>query len=130
MTNIPRLVLLLAPALLAGCASAPVQMMRNPVYQGIGAAPAWQVAVGRRSIVLRLGEPGARASAHRYPGIRRGARGLKSWDAGDGIAVISVDARPGPCAHGDLVFEDHVRVRLSGRELAGCGGRLLGRERR
>ena len=125
-----RLAFLLVPGLLAGCASAPVQLMRNPVYQAIGAAPSWQVAVGRRSIVLRLGDSASDARAHRYPGTRRGAGGIKSWVAGGATAVISVDARPGPCAQGDLVFEDHVRVRLSGRELSGCGGRLLGRERR
>lgn len=113
----------------AGCASQPVQLMRNPVYQALGHEPGWQLAVGRREIALRFNAPGSRVA--RYGGVRHGARGIKSWDAGDGTMVVSVDARRGPCeAGGGLVFEDHVRVRLSGRELNGCGGRLLGRERR
>ena len=119
----------LAALAAAGCASQPVQLMRNPVYQALGHEPGWQLAVGRREIALRFNGPGSRAM--RYRDVRHGARGIKSWDAGGGTMVISVDARRGPCeAGGGLVFEDHVRVRLSGRELSGCGGRVLGRERR
>ena len=102
--------------------------MRNPVYQALGHEPGWQLAVGRREIALRFNAPDSRVA--RFGGIQPGVRGIKSWDAGGGIMVIGVDARRGPCEAGGMVFEDHVRVRLSGRELSGCGGRLLGRERR
>jgi len=61
--------------------------------------------------------------------LPRTVDGVKTWESGDGTSVISVEARPGPCTtEGGEIYGDHVRVRLSGRELTGCGGQLIGRE--
>ena len=52
--------------------------------------------------------------------------GFTLWQSGEGTQVIAIASRPGPCTgSGGRVYEDEVRVRLSGRELIGCGGRLV-----
>jgi uncharacterized membrane protein len=130
----PRLTLLLAlPALLAGCETArtpyaPVDQVR---YSAIGEDPFWLLTIGDDRIVLRLGNgPGTSASEAVWPRtLPRTVDGVTSWQAGDGTQVIGIEARPGPCTGSrGRRYEDQVRVRLSGRELAGCGGRLLGSE--
>jgi hypothetical protein len=50
---------------------------------------------------------------------------VRRWQSGD----ILIEARPGPCTAGVLAFTDRVRVVHHGRELSGCGGRLLRPER-
>lgn len=100
-------------------------------YSAIGHAPFWMVTIGDDRIVLRLGHDGGEW-AEEYDDIvfprtlPRTEGGFRTWEAGDGTAVITIQARPGPCegARGRR-YEDHVRVRLSGRELSGCGGRLV-----
>jgi hypothetical protein len=65
---------------------------------------------------------------HRYPRtLPRTVDGVRTWESGDGTAVISIEAFPGPCeASRGTRYRDRVRVRLSGRELNGCGGPRLG----
>ena len=131
-----RASLLLAPLLFlaAGCEThradpyAPVEDVR---YTAIGHDPFWMVTIGDDRIVLRTagdGEagPGDAGEAVFARTLPRTVDGVTTWESGDGTAVIAIEARPGPCeGAGGRRFADHVRVRLSGRELTGCGGRLL-----
>jgi hypothetical protein len=125
----PALILLAAAtALLAGCAStqlhAPVRHVR---YNAIGAEPFWLLTIGDERIVLSFGRQrgGMRDSVYRR-GPTRMEDGVRRWAGGEGAAVIGVEAWRRPCrGAGGAMFEDVVRVRLSGRELNGCGGRLV-----
>ena len=122
--------LLLSAAALAGCSSerpyAPVSDVR---YSALGHEPFWSLAIGDDRIVLTRAGPGKRESwrSQSYPRVLpRTVGGARTWELGEGTAVISVEARPGPCTGSrGTAYEDHVRVRLSGSELNGCGGRLL-----
>ena len=129
-----RLLLLLPLVLASGCETyshpyAPVETVR---YSALGEHPFWLLAIGDDRIVLRLGRDGADAGDPRQEAVwprtlPRTVDGVRTWTSGDGTNVISVEARDGPCSDsGDRRYEDHVRVRLSGRELIGCGGRMLG----
>ena len=128
-----RALLLLAPLLLAGgCATAPrpYNPVRQVHYSALGENPFWMVAIGDDRIVLRLsGENGAAAPEDLiWPRtLPRIVDGASTWESGEGTRVIAIESRPGPCtnARGQR-YEDHVRVRLGGRELTGCGGRLFG----
>jgi uncharacterized membrane protein len=128
---------LLVTTLLAGaCATRsrePYSPVRHVSYQAMGAEPFWVLTIGDDLIVLDAGlgaegtEGGGPATWPRT--LPRTVDGVKTWGSGDGTSVIGIEARPGPCTtEGAEIYEDHVRVRLSGRELTGCGGRLLGRE--
>jgi hypothetical protein len=115
---------------LAVACSAPPQPhapVREPDYTALGAEPAWLLTIGEERIVLSFGRQGGRMRDMVY---RRGAAriedGVRRWDGGEGVAVIGVEAWRRPCqGAGGATFEDVVRVRLSGRELNGCGGRML-----
>lgn len=130
-----RHLLPLAALALVGCAaddrSLPYAPVRHVQYSAIGSDPFWMVAIGDDAIVLTLGAEGGRADggleSYAYPRVLPRSDGdLRTWESGDGTGVITVQARPGPCdGAGGLRYEDHVRVRLSGRELSGCGGRHL-----
>ena len=125
---------LLGFALLAGCASprpyAPVADVR---YNAIGAEPFWLLTIGDDRIVLaRGGWEDGKLSEAVYPRVMaRREKDALIWDSGEGVQVIGIEARPGRCegARG-IVYEDRVRVRLSGAELNGCGGRILAGGRR
>ena len=120
--------------LLAGCATperpyAPVDQVE---YSAVGADPFWMATIGDDVIVLTLGaEPGSRdrLRSHEFPRVLPRVTGdVTRWESGEGTAVIAIEARPGPCtAPGGARYRDHVVVSLSGRQLTGCGGRLLGR---
>ena len=134
MKLIPCLFVLMVP--LAACQTgrstpyAPVEDIR---YNAIGQDPFWMVAIGDDRIVLTLAPgPGAQEGEmlrHDYPRtLPRTVDGIRTWTSGDGTAVISVEAMPGPCiGAAGAGYEHRVRVRLSGRELHGCGGRRLPR---
>lgn len=116
---------LLGLALLAGCASprpyAPVADVR---YNAIGAEPFWLLTIGDDRIVLSRG---GKLSEAIYPRVMaRREKDASIWESGDGVQVIAIEARRARCegARG-IVYEDRVRVRLSGTELNGCGGRIL-----
>ena len=130
----PALPLLLLPlGLLGACQTygrpyAPVESVR---YQAMGAEPFWILTIGDDRIVLNTGleategwdEEGDIVWPRTLP---RTVGGVRTWHSGEGTRIISIEARPGPCAtEGGEVFEDDVTVRLSGRELTGCGGRLV-----
>jgi len=122
---LPALPALPAVLLLAGCATGPTPYapVRNVRYQAMGAEPFWLLAIGDDRIVLRTGEGGEAVWPRTLP---RTEGETRIWQSGEGVQVITVEARPGPCetvAQG--LFPDHVRVRLSGRELNGCGGRQV-----
>ena len=131
MRALPLLLTLLL--LLAGCqtASRPYAPVDNVRYSAIGHAPFWMVTISDDRIVLRLGHDGSEEGKEYddvvYPRtLPRTEDGFRTWQSGEGTAVITIQARPGPCeGAGGRHYEDHVRVRLSGRELSGCGGRLL-----
>ncbi|HEY5720851.1 MAG TPA: hypothetical protein VIT45_00875 [Allosphingosinicella sp.] len=118
--------------LLAGCAGsqAPYSPARDVRYSALGQDPFWMVTIGDDKIVLALApaEGGkGKLTSHDYRRVLpRTVDGVKSWESADGTAVILVEARAEPCrgSRGEW-FEDRVRVRLSGRELHGCGGRML-----
>jgi len=120
--------------LLAGCQTAlePQAAAPETSYQAFGGEPFWNLTIDENLIVLDTGlneldGPG-QATWPRPPS--RNVGGVRTWEAGDGgTSVISIEARPEPCiTEGQEIYEDHVRVRLSGVELNGCGGRLIGRE--
>ena len=128
--------LLLPLMLLAGCETsseiyAPV---RNVRYAAHGDHPFWMVTIGDDRIVLRTTGPDPLSSQPPvvFPRtLPRTVDGVRTWQSGSGTAVISIEARPGPCeGWASRLYEDHVRVRLSGRELTGCGGRVVGDGRR
>jgi uncharacterized membrane protein len=117
---------LLAP--LAACAAPqPYAPVRDVRYSAIGAAPLWLLSIGDDRIVLaRPGKDGRMAEAV-YPRVLpRVVAGGQSWESGDGVQVIAIEARPERCEGSrGIVYADRVRVRLSGVELQGCGGRIL-----
>ena len=123
-------------ALLAiGWASAPAvyQPVADPIYTAIGRDPFWMVAIGDSRIVLRLAQdpadPSGAVNDAVFPRVLpRTVGGVRTWQSGEGTAVITIEARPGPCEAGRQMFADHVRIRLSGRELSGCGGRPVNEE--
>ncbi|HEX8192093.1 MAG TPA: hypothetical protein VF552_04270 [Allosphingosinicella sp.] len=123
-----RSLLLLALLPLAACAGprpyAPVADVR---YNALGAEPFWLLAIGDDRIVLtKAGENGRMVEAV-YPRVMaRREAGAQIWESGEGVQVIGIEARRSRCegARG-IVYEDKVRIRLSGAELHGCGGRIL-----
>ncbi|HEX8527965.1 hypothetical protein [Allosphingosinicella sp.] len=127
--TIPLLLLLAASCASGGRPHAPV---RDLQYNALGHDPFWLLSIGDDRIVLTLGHEGCRADGDlvtiAYPRtLPRDSAGVRTWESGDGNGVISVEARPGTCeGSGGMTFEHHVRVRLSGRELIGCGGRQKG----
>jgi uncharacterized membrane protein len=126
--------LLTTAALGSGCAANPE--IYSPVgtvrYSALGADPFWMVTIGDDRIVLTIGDEGGRADgaldSFAFPRVLPVVNGdFTTWESADGSAVISVQSRPGPCTgSGEQTYRDHVRVRLSGRELQGCGGQLIG----
>jgi uncharacterized membrane protein len=129
--------LLAISLLVAACAAdQPYAPVRDVRYSALGEAPFWMVTIGDDKILLTLAPDGggrrARLRSHAYPRVLPHSDGdIRRWESGDGTAVIAVEARPGPCtASRGATYADHVRVRLSGRELQGCGGRLLSGRRR
>ena len=112
-----------------GCADAPPQPyapIASVHYSAIGQEPFWLLTIGEDRIVLRQGsEDGAMNEAVWPRTLSRTVDGFTLWQSGEGTQVIAIASRPGPCTgSGGRVYEDEVRVRLSGRELTGCGGRL------
>ncbi|HST37103.1 MAG TPA: hypothetical protein VLK25_10805 [Allosphingosinicella sp.] len=124
-----RLLLALpAIALAAACAAnqRPYAPVDNVRYQAMGAEPFWLLVIGDDRIVLRSSDQGGEAVWPRTLPRAEGDR--RVWQSGDGLGAITIEARPGPCqTEGEEVYADQVRVRLSGRELNGCGGRLIRR---
>ncbi|HEU0135118.1 MAG TPA: hypothetical protein VFR28_09865, partial [Allosphingosinicella sp.] len=58
-----------------------------------------------------------------YPGaVPTVAGGVRRWQAGEGVSVIAIEARPGACSAGGRRYPDTVVVTLSGRMFNGCGG--------
>ncbi len=131
--------LLLLPLLLAGgCETSsrqPYAPVENVRYQAIGQDPFWLLTIGDDSIVLSSGRDpetgGERIRGYRYPRtLPRTVDGVRRWESADGTAVISVEASPEPCdGAGGRRYRDRVRVRLSGREMHGCGGPEIGADR-
>ena len=125
-----RPVSLLFPFFLTACATAPAPYapVDNVRYAAIGQDPFWMVTIGDDRIVLSLaGETGEAPTEAVWPRtLPRTIDGVRTWESGEGTQVITVESRPGPCVgvRGHR-YRDHVRVRLSGRELSGCGGRLI-----
>ena len=92
-----------------------------------GADPLWHVTVGadRISLLVDTGGHGRQADLRTtvYEGVRASRSGnLQRWQAGRGTAVISVEVWDGPCVLSRWDYGKVARVRLSGRELNGCGG--------
>ena len=130
-----KLPFLLLPLLIAaGCAadrSRPWAPVENVRYSALGHDPFGMLAIGDDRIVLRLGHDGGE-EAGEYDDIvfprtlPRTVGDVRTWESGDGTQVIAIESRPGPCIGSRRIrYEHHVTVRLSGRELTGCGGRLL-----
>lgn len=129
--------LLLLPLILAGCTGhpRPYAPVENVYYAAIGQEPFWMLAIGDDSIVLTFGpDPGARRGdldSHRYPRtLPRTVGGVRTWESGNDTAAITVQAIEESCQGSrGRVYRDHVRVRLDGRELHGCGGPQIGEQR-
>jgi uncharacterized membrane protein len=122
---------LLSLVLLAGCETSPYAPVRNVRYSALGHDPFWLLTIGDDRIVLRTAREGGERDAEGAEAVfprtlPRTVDGVRTWESGDGTAVITVEARSGPCeGSGERLYEDRVRIRLSGRELHGCGGRLV-----
>ncbi|HEV2745803.1 MAG TPA: hypothetical protein VGW34_00715 [Allosphingosinicella sp.] len=119
---------LLAAAGCAGARQAPLDPVGAYEYGAMGHDPFWLVAIGGDRIVLTLGPEGGRAdgelTSHDYPrALPRQVNGVRRWESGAGTQVIAVEARPQACTTGGRSYPDTVTVSLSGRMLAGCGGR-------
>lgn len=135
-----RFPLLLSVAAISAACTQPAQRPAPPStifapasayeFHAAGANPSWLVLVGQQRITLAITSTGsdgrlqmlrtsfAEVTRDHIPAARR-------WRAGTGTEVIGVEAWPQPCRVGTAVVEDAVRVRLSGRELRGCGGRAI-----
>ncbi|MDQ4087366.1 MAG: hypothetical protein M3177_05055 [Pseudomonadota bacterium] len=132
-----RLFLVPLTLLVGACATggSPYNPVQDVRYSAIGQEPFWLLTIGEDRMVLRLGHDGGEEAGEFddiiFPRtLPRTRDGFRTWESGDGTAVIAVQARPGPCTGSrGRMYEDHVRVRLSGRELSGCGGRLVGGRR-
>ena len=127
---------LLLTVLLAGCAGdePPFSPVAQVEYSAVGRDPFWMVTIGDDRIVLTLGAAGAedgkgRLVSHDFPRVLpRTTSGVTRWQAGEGTEVITIEARPGPCPGSrGMRYRDSVTVSLSGRQLSGCGGRILHR---
>jgi uncharacterized membrane protein len=115
-------------ALLAGCAAErPYAPVRDVRYNAVGSAPFWLLTIGDDRIVLTRAGEGGRMIEAIYPRVMaRREQGAHIWESGEGVQVIGIEARPGRCeGTRGVVYEDKVRIRLSGAELHGCGGRIL-----
>ena len=122
-----RRILLILPLILAGgCETTPrpYAPVDNVRYSALGENPFWLLSIGDDRIVLRQSpDEGTEAVWPRT--LPRTVDGKRFWESGDGTQIITIETSPGPCADSrGREYEDHVRVRLSGRELNGCGGRL------
>lgn len=120
---------------LACCATneAPFSPVSQVDYSAVGHEPFWMVTIGDDSIVLTLGaQPGPERglSSHRFARVLpKVSDGATRWESADGTAVITVEARPGPCTGSrGRVYRDRVTVSLSGRQLIGCGGPMMSGE--
>ena len=127
MKAIPVLALVLI--VVACAAPRPHTPVRDVAYSAIGAEPFWLLSIGDDRIVLsrrREGRGGLVEAV--YPRtLPREEGGVRRWDSGEGVQVISIEARREECRNATgPVYEDRVRVRLSGVELHGCGGRIVG----
>ncbi|MDP8994167.1 MAG: hypothetical protein M3N07_04155 [Pseudomonadota bacterium] len=120
---------LLALLLAAGCAAPrPSAPVRDVVYSAVGADPFWMLTIGEDRIVLTRGGPGdERPHESVYPrALPREVDGVRIWQSGEGVQAITIEARPGRCVGpSGILYEDQVRVRLTGLELEGCGGRMF-----
>lgn len=122
-----------AMLLLAGCQSLGIGTPAQTAAVEYGATshdPFWMVSVGKEAILLTSTPPGGRADGEIYDRLypRRvyeEANGVRRWSGGQGVAVIAVEARPGPCTTGGRVYADRANIYLSGRMMTGCGGREL-----
>ena len=105
---------------------APVATVR---YSAIGQEPFWLLTIGDDRIVLRQASENGAPNEAVWPRTlpRTTPDGFTLWQSGEGTQVIAIASRPGPCTGaGGRVYADEVRIRLSGRELRGCGGRAMG----
>jgi uncharacterized membrane protein len=118
---------------LAGCATAePAEEVPNrraaaATQSAHGADPLWHLTIwpDRISLLVDTGGRGREADFQRasYANVRETrSGGVRRWQAGRGTAVISVEIRDGPCVQSGWDYRQVARVRLSGRELNGCGG--------
>lgn len=118
--------------LLGACETTPRAEPYAPVasvhYSAIGQQPFWLLTIGEDRIVLRQGSEGGEINESVWPRtLPRTVDGTTLWQSGEGTQVIAIASRRGPCTgSAGRVYEDEVRVRLSGVELRGCGGRMLG----
>jgi len=128
--------LLLSAIALSACATGPRPY--NPVgdvrYSALGADPYWQLTIGDDRIVLRTApdpETGQAVPDAIWPRtLPRMQDGVTAWQSDSGANAIAIEARPGPCGgENGPTWRDSVTVRLGGRELTGCGGPLVRRDR-
>ena len=119
---------------LAACATQPPPFapVKQVDYAAVGHDPFWMVTIGDDRIVLTLGAENARPrdlQSHDFPRtLPRVTGDVTRWQAGEGTAVITIEARAAPCTGSrGTTYRDQVIVSLSGRQLTGCGGRIAER---
>ena len=105
--------------LLLACAAEvqPEFGIERAIYVAQGDAAGWNLAIGQSGAVLSIGD----RATHYGNLVLEEAGGIRRWSGGEGTAVIEVVATPGACTLRGYPWNDRVRVRLSGRELDGCG---------
>lgn len=128
---LPALAIVLA---LAACATAEQPESDTPeppaaaaIQSAHGDNPLWHVVIWPDRIGLLVDTRGRGREADflrtRYEGVRETRSGaVRRWQAGRGTGVISVEIWDAPCVQSGATYRQVARVRLSGRELNGCGG--------
>ena len=131
ITTLP-IIVATAAAALAGCARPAVEREVDLGYIARGSNPSWFLQIGESAIWLTFGvrrrhDPPLPKMTY-PPAAMVVEGGVRRWQSGSGVAVISVEAWPGGCQNeaAGSPITDRVRVRLSGRELEGCGGFITG----
>ena len=120
--------------LAAACAVPPTEYGRTTAlrYEAFGDPPLWRLSIGDDRLALTIHDPALGPTSTSFEGVAARTEGETTrWRAGgDGPGGISVEARRETCIAADGTrYEDQVTVRLSGRQLEGCGGKRVIRRR-
>jgi uncharacterized membrane protein len=92
-------------------------------YVANGSEPFWTLIIYDDRITLS----GVEEDELAFPTVSpRPIRGIRTWRSRAGGRTISIEARNAPCEdEATQIYADTVRIRVDGRVLNGCGGRLV-----
>lgn len=116
-----RALLLITPALLAGCATVPPAPLEPAAtYRALGTEPFWSLELnGREMVFTEANAPGQRVTEPQ-PRALHGFAG----DIYQGRRINLNIVHGQRCSDGmsDRVYQDKVQVRVDDRSFEGCGG--------